>query len=306
MPQSTPLKRLHHILTISPSSSRPNLTDSSIAPVIKPRLRRPATRASKGQQESDDQELGSRSPVTNPQPNPASDLFVQISQHSSLDKGRYLQYQSSLSMRSYLSSAPPHEDSGLGESSPAPEDLGPRKSIYEGILPDSQSLPGSSSYHPTASTAEDTSDHIHRRFYHSHCSPHSTTDSLELSNSLEALYSDPIEDSSGFYVAESPENKINSQRPTSVPAQRFIEGSSSSSHEERPLAAFTRSTSDPPSVHHTSQRNLSCGGAEELISGSSNKETILNSEAPRSIEFGSQVRAVSDSDYHSFCVPSVL
>ena len=303
-PQSNSLKRQQHTHTGSPSSSPSNLTNSSTPPVIKPRLQRVATTASKDQQVSDEQKLGPGISITNSQPSPARDLFVQISQHSSLDRDQYLHYHSSLSTRSYLSSAPPHEDSGLGESSPAPEDSSPWKSIHGGIVPDSQSLPGSSDYHPTAKSTEDASDHIHERFHHSYCSCHSTNDGLESSNSLEAPYSDPIEDSSGFYVAESPENQIYSQRSASVPAQSFIESSSSSTNRERLLAAFIRSTSDPASVHYTSQGSLSGSGADKLVFVSSNKGTASSGEGPRSTGFGSQVRAMSASEYHSLCVMS--
>lgn len=61
-----------------------------------------------------------------------------------------------MSTQANSSSLAPHSDSGIGESSPEPEV--PSQHIEkDGIIPDSQSLPGSSSYIPsTSATLDDT------------------------------------------------------------------------------------------------------------------------------------------------------
>lgn len=76
---------------------------------------------------------------------------VQISQHSSLDKDLYIAYYSSSSIQGSLQSIAPHPDSGLGESSPPPEVFPSQVTQTDGVVPDSQSFPGSSSYVPTSS-----------------------------------------------------------------------------------------------------------------------------------------------------------
>ena len=298
-----------HVINSSPSES--TLTNSLTQHTIKPRLRSVVRKAIEDQHIPNDHEEDSRSSKADSQPKLASELFVQVSQHSSLDRDQYNCYQSSLSVRSYLSSAPLHEDSGLGESSPAPEASELCKYDQEGIVPDSQSLPGSSTYRPAASTAGDIGDHKQRRtrLSRSHCSPNSTIDSLEPSILLETLYSDPIEDSSGLYVAESPENRIWSETSASVPAQSIIESSVSNSNRDRLLAKFTRSISDPSSLIYIAQKSSSAvsessesppnrlrpssrGEIGKLVYNFTVKEKVLDSQASNLVGSDSQVRVV--------------
>ena len=82
------------------------------------------------------------------------ELVVLISQHSSFEREEYLRYHSSLSSTNTASSILQHQDSGLGESSPPSESSIPDKLEREGVIPDSQSLPDSSSYIPTSSTSQ--------------------------------------------------------------------------------------------------------------------------------------------------------
>lgn len=261
-------------------------------PASRPGLRRTAKTVPQLQHDSDDRKEGSLSLIANTQPTSVPELFVQISQHSSLDRDQYLQYISSLSTRSFLSSASPHEDSGLGSD---PEDFGLSKSEHEVVVPDSQSLPGSSSYQPTASSIESVSSHSERpaHQYHSYCSPNPSIYSTNPSNSFEARYSDPVEDSSGVYIEESPENKIYSQRSASVPSHDFVQNSRSSPGKGSPFASFTGFGNR----RRSSSRSGTAGPTISLRF----QEEILDSQEPLSIKSGSQVRAFLKT-YH-FPVP---
>ena len=239
---------------------RSNIADRLKESTTKSRLERSDRTQINEYHDLDEFEEDSLHLTSNSQPNIALAPVVQISQHSSFDRGQYLQYHSSVSVYSLFSSAPPHADSGLGESSPPPEALESSKSEFEGIVPDSQSLQGSSSYRPTASTTEDTSrlhQHDHRNLS-IHCSFDSIGEPLENSDLFETL-GDPIEDSSGknIYVAESPESRFWSQRSSSVPVQGVAVTSSSNSSSGGLLACLTRSTSDPsPLVYGTPESIL--------------------------------------------------
>ena len=239
----------------------------------------------------DEAEEDSLNLTSNSQPNIALNPVVQISQHSSFDRGQYLQYHSSVSVYSPFSSAPPHADSGLGESSPPPEALESSKSDFEGIIPDSQSLLGSSSYRPTASTSEDT-DRLHRhdsRILSLRCSLESTGETLETSDLFETLR-DPIQDSSSIYVAESPENRFWSQRSTSVPVQVVRATSSSNSSSAGLLACLTRSTSDPSPLVYGTQESLfdTLAGhpnpRQHLVSGYIRGNIVFDSENDQEVE----------------------
>lgn len=240
--------------------------------------------------ELDEAEEDSLNLTLNSQPNLALDPVVQISQHSSFDRGPYLQYHSSLSVYSLFSSAPPRSDSGLGESSPPPEALESSKSDVECIIPDSQSLPGSSSYRPTASTSEYT-DRLHQRDNRNFLrrSLGSTAETWENSDLFE-ISSDPIQDSWGIYVAESPENRLWSQRSTSVPVQGVTAASSSNSNCAGLSACLTRSTSDPsPLVCGTQEILLDTlpghpDHRQRLVSGNKRGNVVFDSENDQEVE----------------------
>ena len=273
----------YRVLTTKASAKHRQPSSNLRRPASRPRLRKIAKTTPQLQRNSEDRQEESISLIDNTQPNRIPNLFVQVSQHSSLDQDQYLLYLSSISTRSYLSSAPPHEDSGLGESSSEPEDLELSKSEYEVVVPDSQSLPGSSSYQPTASTFESFSNLGERRVqqYQSYYSPHPSINSSDPSNSFEARYSDPAEDSSGIYVAESPESKISSQISASVSRQDFVQSSSSSTRRGNPLARFTALANHnrSSSKSETARSSLSLKSQEE----------ILDSQIPVSTGSGSQV-----------------
>ena len=82
------------------------------------------------------------------------EFVVLISQHSSFAREEYIRYQSSSSSTRTTSSLLQLQDSGIGESSPSSESAVPDESERGGVIPDSQSLPNSSSYVPTSSTSK--------------------------------------------------------------------------------------------------------------------------------------------------------
>lgn len=177
-----------------------------------------------------------------------SKLRVQVSQHSSFDREQYLQYQSSLSVNSVLSSLPPHQDSGLGESSPPPDPSHLEPSPRTRIVPDSQSLPGSSSYVPSPSFSE---TNIGASLTTGYREKTYTSTSFDQDTGLltedELLSSDPVEESTGFYVAESPEYS-RFRRSRSAPTQNSLESSLSIGSRATLVAAVPRSLSDPYSL----------------------------------------------------------
>lgn len=185
-----------------------------------------------------------------------SKLHVQISQHSSFDRDRYLQYQSSLSVDTVLSSLPPHQDSGLGESSPSPDSSHSELSPRTRIVPDSQSLPGSSSYLPSPSLSETNTGASLNAGYPEKIYINTSFDQdTGLLTDDEFLSNDPVEESTGFYVAESPEYTSRFRRSRSVPTQNSLESSLSISSRAILVAAVPRSLSDP---------NLLFSGLESL------------------------------------------
>ena len=284
----SPGQRVHSAKT---SANHRQALSNLSRPISRPGLRRVAKTVPRLQHGSDDRKEESFSLVDNTQPNSIPNLFVQISQHSSLDRDQYLHYLSSLSTRSYVSSVPPHEDSGLGESSSDPEDLGLSKSDHEVVVPDSQSLPGSSSYQPTTHTVQSFSTHSEPRNqqYHSCYSPHSSTHSSTLSDSFEPRYSDPTEDSSGVYVAESLENTIFSQRSASVSSHGSVQGFEASPKQGNPLTTFT-------GLGNCNRSSFRSETARASL-GLNFQEEILDSQIPASTESGSQVRAFLQT-YH--------
>lgn len=174
-------------------------------------------------------------------------IIVQVSQHSSFDKDLYVAYQHSLSTQENASSLLSHPSSGVGKSSP------PATFDSNGIIPDSQSLPGSSTYEPTSSTSlavlgADQAPIIHQsRFFHN------STD-LDSSTGGVAVASDSIEDSSAVVVAASQPFVIASERSRSEPAPNTTESSSASPFGAR-FPSLPRSTSDPTSTYYNQHRH---------------------------------------------------
>ena len=173
-------------------------------------------------------------------------ITVQISQHSSFDKDLYIAYQSSLSTQGTSSLPSIHTKLGLERSSPPPSTHSLADS--NGIIPDSQSLPGSSSYRPTSSASLAVLGADHTPLNPQHRVLHNNTD-LESSTGGVAETKDSIEDSSAIVIEASQPSVIASERSKSEPAPTTAESSSTSSFgaQSRSLA---RSTSDPTLTYH--------------------------------------------------------
>lgn len=140
------------------------------------------------------------------------DVVVQVSQHSSLDRRLYTVYQSSLSSKEVSSSLPQDPDSGPGESSPEPHTSPPVATQGNTIIPDSQSLPGSSTYAPTSSSpaiirataTADLSPSIISAVGNSYLSQVITSSNFESSDSLAVITANcSIQGSSKIEVAAS-------------------------------------------------------------------------------------------------------
>ena len=76
---------------------------------------------------------------------------MEISPHSSLDPEQYRLYLASQSIQSQQFLQQEQADSGIDDSSPISASLRYPERVRSGIVPDSQSIPGSSSYLPTDS-----------------------------------------------------------------------------------------------------------------------------------------------------------
>lgn len=173
-------------------------------------------------------------------------ITVQVSQHSNFDRDLYIPYQSSLSTRESSSSLPRHPKSAFVQPSP-PTSSTPRTADSKGVVPDSQSLPGSSSYEPTSSTSlvvlgADQDQIIHQSFV-----LHNSTD-LESSTGGVAEANESIEDSSAVAVATGQPSVIASERSRSEPAPKITKPPSSSPSGAR-FPAIPRSISNPTSTH---------------------------------------------------------
>ena len=186
------------------------------------------------------EQTSSHSPLNPPH------ITVQVSQHSSLDKDLYITYQSSLSTQGRSSSLPIHTQLGLEGSSPPPLTHSPADS--NGVIPDSQSLPGSSSYRPTSSASLAVLGADHTPLNPQHRVSHNNTD-LESSTRGVAEAKNSIEDSSAIVIEASQPSVIASERSRSEPAPTTTESSSASSLEAQ-LRSLARSTSDPTPTYH--------------------------------------------------------
>ena len=171
-------------------------------------------------------------------------------------------YQSSLSTQGHSSSLLPHPDPGLGEPSPPPATS---LSYSHGIVPDSQSLPGSSSYQPTSSPSLAVLGADRSPLIHQSCISSNNID-LESSTGEGVEANDSIEDSSAVVVAASQPSIIASERSKSEPLPHKTLSSSVFSCGARypslphsnsePTSAYQdqsrRRASEQPGDHHTS------------------------------------------------------
>ena len=179
-----------------------------------------------------------------------SNIVVQISQHSSLDRDVYIAYQSSLSSEQTSSLVVPHKSSGLEEfsSSPATSSL----ADSNGTIPDSQSLPDSSSYRPTSSTSLAVLGADQTPLSHQSRFLQLNSTNLESSTGAITEANDSTEDSSAVVAASQP-SFVESERSKSEPAPITSQSSSASSFGAR-LPSIPRSASDLILTHHDQHR----------------------------------------------------
>ena len=189
---------------------------------------------------SDSRYTPSRSNLNGPK------VVVQVSQHNSFDKDLYIAYQSPLPTQDKSPSFIAHSDSETGIS------LLPAAFDSNSIIPDSQSLPGSSSHAHTscASSAVLGVDQAplsrRSRILCNNTEIESTTGGL----------ADPVEStesSSAVVVATSQLSVTASARSRSEPLQGTTDSSSASPFRAR-LPSLPRSTSDPISTYHSQRQ----------------------------------------------------
>ncbi len=229
-----------------------------------------------------------------------------VSQHSSFERDTYIRYQSSLSSTNITWSFLQHQDSGIGESSPLSENLRPDKFERDVVIPDSQSLPGSSSYVPTSTTSTGnksvtqpgTENCVVSTSSYAASTIFSLSDPVPSHSPIEES-SDPIEDSTDLLPPESQDLGAHSSRSKSLPSgasSRFLRA-----NHTRP-GQISRSISDPNPLSHREQNYagpISARSAELLVS-SSVKETLtssdLDTQSPASAELIGDINSSSEKE----------
>jgi len=214
------------------------------------------TRTNKSPQDNKETARSSKNRSSTLETSNLPNLIVQISQHSSFDRDLYIAYQSSLSTQGTLPSVPEHPDSGLGESFSESDTPSPGPFEKDCIIPDSQSLPGSSSYIPTSNSSGSIA-YVGKTPpslgpYKSAPSQPNTPSKFESPN-RELLQVDDSIDSSLLEIAASPSSVDIARRPASEPAPSSADNSSSSPFAAR-VPSLSRSTSDPTSIHYHDHR----------------------------------------------------
>ena len=169
-------------------------------------------------------------------------VVVQISQHNSLDRDLYVAYQSPLPTQDKSPSFIAHSDSETGLS------LLPAGFDSNSIIPDSQSLPGSSSYAPTscASSAvlgvDQAPSSRRSRILCNSIDIESTAGGL--ADGIESSETSPA-----IVVATSQPSVTSSARSRSEPLRGTIDSSSVSPFGAQ-LPSLPRSISDPTTTYH--------------------------------------------------------
>ncbi|MCJ1470723.1 hypothetical protein MMC07_009370 [Pseudocyphellaria aurata] len=243
----------------------------------------------------------------NPAPCPTSATLpaftVQISRHSSVERDQYILYQSSRSTQGDLSSLPPHQDSGLGDS-PFPSSSISEKANQNDFVPDSQVLAGSSSYVPSRSVSELTSSNQSSRdLAINHSSRISDNSDLDYFGAREPETDQTGDDLSSFVVSASAveDLSISLQRSRSVPTQSSSAASGKPSPRCAAAAQPTRSVSDLGSVIPDSPEQVFLTPPGQTSTQRANSFSVennlgqnLESSSPE-LEFRTQVSLVLDS-----------
>lgn len=207
-----------------------------------------------------------------------------ISQHSSFERDSYIRYHSSLSSTNITWSFLQYQDSGIGEFSSLPDNLRSEKFERVIVIPDSQSLPGSSSYVPTSTTSTgnksvtqpETENCVVSTSSYGASTTFSPSDSVSSHSRIEES-SDPIEDSTDPLPPESQDlgaHSLRSKSLSSGASSRFL-----GVNHTRP-GQISRSISDPNPLSHCEQKHAGriSAPSEELLVTSSVKETLTSSD----------------------------
>lgn len=216
-----------------------------------------------------------RNPLALAQVPTLPDLVVLISQHSSFDREQYIHYPSSLSSTNITSSLLQHQISDISESSLLSESFVLGRFARDGVIPDSQSLPGSSSYAPTSSTSTGNKNLTQPEPVNSVVTTASSAVSTGITNSHPVSSyspihepSDPIEDVTDFVLGESQHCPTQSSRSRSLPLNVFTR-SPAVNHTEP--GQISRSISDPSTITYGKQSHtdlLSRRLTEPIVSSS--------------------------------------
>ena len=188
-----------------------------------------------------------------------------------------------MSTQGNSSSLVQHPDSGIGESSPEPEVLSQHVE-KDGIVPDSQSPPGSSSYIPSASTTSD--DTVPRQTpleseaqrsvpSSDNTPPRDNSSGPGLPNDSPVAFEDSIEDSLTLEVAASQPSSL-SPRSRSEPPPSSTESWSSPSRSRFP--SLLRSKSDFAAPYHN-QAQCHEGGAARRSRRAENRRQVLDNSS---------------------------
>ena len=156
-------------------------------------------------------------------------IAVEIKPRGSLDKEAYTAYHSSLSTQGFHNPASPQSDSGFEESSSSEGSPVQQENKKETVVPDSQSLPGSSSYVPTRATSSNPAD-----------------------SSRVLVSTDLPKSSAGIVIpASEPSNSV-SQRGESEPTSYLREVHHTSSEEDT-SSPLLQTLSDPEALLESSR-----------------------------------------------------
>ncbi|MCJ1475834.1 hypothetical protein MMC13_004498 [Lambiella insularis] len=217
---------------------------------------------------------------------PQSELLVQISPHSSVDRSQYLEYLASLSSQGQGYSQRYQIDSGISESSPVPYSSPYAAPVSSRVIPDSQSGPNSSSYiHTDTSSSLTQNENQVENKDREDSSPR-----LRLGDKSSSLAgtakSDPIEDIPVSRRSPRRAASITSQQSASQPTQKKTAESPSEgvSHRSRrhPLhvvSSLEREIHDEPKSTSINNSDKKLADSEGVVLNSSTFEPLTQGTA---------------------------
>lgn len=191
--------------------------------------------------------------------------IILTSQDSSLDRDLHIADPSCLSTQIQASSTTKRPGPGLGESSSPPKSTYPSAVIKDVVVPDSQSLPDSSSYHPTSSTIDSITYSTSTRLASPSRSP-------GLAVGLFRGTRDSIEGPSEIIIPASQDPSGNIRLSSFAPASTIANSTSSSSEVVPPSLPLR--TSDPGQTVHL---HVASQNSDEIVVPEWSEGRLLNS-----------------------------